>query len=232
MCRWGYGRISVWRMLSGFAATGADGPNVAHPTFTVILAHHLATRQAYGKYPSNGVGNDASTRVAQPMPETFSPSRASKQTGVPMSTLRIWARQYSQFFSPDANPQPGSERRFTVQDVEVLKAISQLRANGLDATEIAERLRQGNIEPPERPTMPVSVQSDAIAPQNAIQTFLAHAGTKLDDVAGKVDDVDRRVERLESQQRHFWMLVIVALLGVGVGAVLVAAAVWLAGMVR
>ncbi len=45
----------------------------------------------------------------------------------------------------------------------------------------------------------------------------------MDDVASKVDGMDRRIERIESQR----MLVLVALAGVGVGAILVSLVVWL-----
>lgn len=234
MCRGDCGIIPLRRMLSGFAATGQDVCASLPQSFTVILAHVQATRQACGKYPSNGVGNDASTRVAHTMPETFSPSRAARQTGVPMSTLRVWAKQYAEFFSPDANPRPGTERRFTVADLEVLKAISQLRANGLDATEIAERLRQGNVTPAESIVAPVLARNDVERPTEA-PTALALASTLADTVdrrLGTVDTrlqtVDTRLQQLESQRR----LVMVALLGVGVGAGIVAAAVWLAGMMR
>jgi DNA-binding transcriptional MerR regulator len=168
------------------------------------------------------------------MQETFNPSRAAKQVGIPNSTMRLWAITYKEFLSDGANPTPGQERRYTGQDIETLRAVAQMRHNGILPEDVAFRLRQGNVTPVESIVAPVLVQNDVESPTNT-PTALAIASQLADTVdrrLGTVDTrlqtVDTRLQQLESQPR----LVMVALLAFTAGVVLVAVAVWLAGMVR
>ncbi len=162
-----------------------------------------------------------------PASETYNPARAAKQVGIPASTLRLWAKTYAEFLSPESNPAPGTERRFTDLDVEMLRAVAQLRANDLQPAEIIARLRANPTAPlqnaTETPATPVKVVTDLDAAQNAVQTFLAHAGNKLDDVASKIDGIDDRLQRVE----HRRDIVIVAIAAFAAGAVVVAIIVWL-----
>lgn len=157
------------------------------------------------------------------MQETFNPSRAAKQIGVPGSTLRLWAKTYAEFLSEGANPPTGEERRFTVADVETLKAVNQLRHNGMLPADIAQRLRNNLAgspqSPPEQSTAPLAVPA---APHDAIQAFLQR--TDIDD---RLRDVDRRLERMEHSRS-----LLIAFAAGAVTVVAVAVLVWLLTMVR
>ncbi len=166
-------------------------------------------------------------------PERYTPTQTARHAGISPNTVRLWSREYREFLSEHANPAPGVDRAYTPGDVAMMQAIAQLRANNISTADVKERLRSQPPQAPdtlqdnttaanEAPAAPPV--SNALAPaSDAVQTFLAHAGTKLDDVASKVDGMDRRIERIESQR----MLVLVALAGVGVGAILVSLVVWL-----
>ena len=161
-----------------------------------------------------------------PANETYSPARAAKQVGIPGSTLRHWAKGYAEFLSPESNPEPGSERRFTDADVEVLKAIAQLRANDLQPDEIKARLRDNPATALQTPVEgPASHDRPAplVSAHDSIQAFLQRT-----EVLDAVKDVDRRLERLENRNNTI-MIAAVAFTG---GAVVVAMIVWLLGMVR
>ena len=166
-------------------------------------------------------------------PERYTPTQTARHAGISPNTVRLWSREYREFLSEHANPPTGVDRSYTATDVATMQAIAQLRANNISTADVKERLRS---QPPQAPdtlqdtttaaneASAAPPVSNALAPaSDAVQTFLAHAGTKLDDVASKVDGMDRRIERIESQR----MLVLVALAGVGVGAILVSLVVWL-----
>ena len=162
-----------------------------------------------------------------PQQETINPSRVAKQVGVPPSTLRLWAKQYAEFLSPGANPASGEERRFTAGDIETLKAVAQLRHNGMLPADIANRLRNnpaaGVQDAPGQGAAPLQVHTPTEPGHDAIQTFLARTET-----ADKLTDIDRRLERVESQRST----VLIAFVAFAAGAVVVAVVVWLLGMVR
>lgn len=144
------------------------------------------------------------------MQETFNPSRAAKQIDVPPSTLRLWAKVYAEFLSEGANPAPGEERRFTSADVEVLKAVNQLRHNGMLPADIAQRLRNNAAgsqqEAAESISSAVPQGNTQLAPTESI---VALSVTKLDALGDKLTDIDRRIERIESR-RNTWLLVLAA----------------------
>jgi DNA-binding transcriptional MerR regulator len=173
------------------------------------------------------------------MQETINPSRAAKQIGIPGSTLRLWAKTYAEFLSPGANPSPGEERRFTDADLEVLKAVNQLRHNGMLPVDIAQRLRNnlaaGQQDAPQSPVTALDVPAPANTPHDAIQAFLAHASVKLDDVADKVGDMGRRLESIEAKaesRRNIILIVLAIIAAFVLGVVTVVAVTWLLSPVR
>ena len=171
-------------------------------------------------------------------PERYTPTQTARHAGISPNTVRLWSKEYREFLSEHANPAPGVDRSYTPGDVAVMQEIAQLRANNISTADVKERLRQQPPQAPdtlqdnttaanEAPAAPPV--SNALAPaSDAMTAFLAHAGTKLDDVASKVDGMDRRIERIESQRMLIW----VALAGVAVGVLLMAVAVWILSLMR
>jgi DNA-binding transcriptional MerR regulator len=161
------------------------------------------------------------------MQETYNPSRAAKQIGIPNSTLRLWAKTYAEFLSPGANPPAGEERRLTVADVETLKAVNQMRHNGMLPPDIAQRLRinaaAGQQDAPQSIVAAVDVPTQAETSHDSIQRFL-----QASDVRDKLTDIDRRLERVEGQRT----LVLVAVVAFVAGVVLVVAVVWIMSFMR
>jgi len=157
------------------------------------------------------------------MQETINPSRASKQIGIPASTLRLWSKTYAEFLSEGANPAAGEERRFTVADVETLQAVNQMRHNGMLPADIAQRLRinvaAGQQNAPQAIVAAVDVPTQAETSHDAIQAFLAR--TDIDD---RLRDVNQRLERMEHNRN--------LLIAFAAGAVTVAVIVWLLSLIR
>ena len=165
-----------------------------------------------------------------PVTDTFNPSRAAKQIGTPASTLRHWSKVYAEFLSPGANPGRNEERAFTVADIELLRAVVQLRANGLQPVEIVERLRQDpSAALPNHVATPTSRLDTPTggniqpASQNTPEAFLAVATGRLDDVARRTEAIDDRLKRVESTR--WWIVAVIV--AFAAGAVTVAAGVML-----
>ena len=162
-----------------------------------------------------------------PTIETYNPSRAAKQVGVPGSTLRNWARVYAEFLSPGSNPEPGTERRFTDGDVETLHAVAQLRANGLEPGEIVARLRDNPAAGQQQGLQSILPALDAAGGANLqpgpLESIIAVSVGKVDGIADKLEAVDRRLERVESQRS----MILIAVLAFAAGVVLVAVIAWL-----
>ena len=79
--------------------------------------------------------------------ETFSVKQTSKLVGKAPNTLRTWSspEYFGPFLSAHANPEPGGERRFTEEDIRVLRTAVILQKRGLQIADIIPRLGAGEI---------------------------------------------------------------------------------------
>lgn len=58
-----------------------------------------------------------------PQQDSYSTSQASQATGVSKQALRAYSSKYRQWLSPDATPEPGKERKFTSDDLRLLRFV-------------------------------------------------------------------------------------------------------------
>ena len=119
----------------------------------------------------------------------------------------------------------------TDADVEILKAVVQLRANSLQPAEIVQRLRDNPAAPlqnlAETPTSRLEVQTVTHTQQNAIEAVLAVNAQQLSDVSRQIAGVDDRLRRVESTRWLVMAVVIAFAAGAVVVAVVVAVVAWL-----
>lgn len=134
--------------------------------------------------------------------------------------MRHWSKVYAEFLSDISNPEPGTQRAFTGNDIETLRAVSQLRANGIGQDEIIARLRENPTKtlpkPLESTIAHTVVQNDLEPSHDAIQRFLQAA-----DMRDKLTDIDRRLERVESRSNLVAAVVIAVVVAFTVGGALV-----------
>jgi DNA-binding transcriptional MerR regulator len=83
---------------------------------------------------------------------TVTPAGAADLVGVEVYTIRRWCDWHKVHLSPGASPAAGALRRLIMRDVEVLRAVRDLRAQGLTTTTINEQLE--NMAFPEVSTDP------------------------------------------------------------------------------
>ena len=131
-------------------------------------------------------------------------------------TLRRWCAAHAEFLSSGANPpERGEARRFTGRDIEVLKHIKSLRAQGKTEAKINEQLRTltfPEIEEPDAldalPASPEGLHS----PQLPVRA--------LDDHETRLGRLERSVVQIEGAARPNWWWFAVGL-GAGLGLAVV-----------
>lgn len=74
------------------------------------------------------------------MPETYKPNEAAQLIGVSVHSIRRWCNDHSAALSDSASPQPGAPRQLDARDIEVLRTVRDLRAQGMTTPAINERL--------------------------------------------------------------------------------------------
>ncbi len=99
-------------------------------------------------------------------------------------------------------------KRFTLADCDILRTVANLRANGLEPAQIADRLRadptatmQTPVEAPQTAPAAALVTTTAPTSSEALAVFVAAADARLTDVAARVESLDRRLAANESNRR-------------------------------
>lgn len=79
--------------------------------------------------------------------ETFSVTQTSRLIGKAPNTVRTWSSPdlFGRFLSSSANPEPGGERRYSEEDIRILKTAVILQKQGLSIPEIIPRIASGEI---------------------------------------------------------------------------------------
>jgi DNA-binding transcriptional MerR regulator len=141
--------------------------------------------------------------------ETFSVTQAGKMIGKAPNTLRTWSRPdyFGPYLSEYANPGPGAERRYTEDDLRILRTAVILQRRGLQISDIIPRIASGEIleelpgeetigaqegreESPGRALAPLSLSSQ-------LELFLRPYETQISRLTA---DLDREREELERER--------------------------------
>ena len=127
------------------------------------------------------------------------------------STLRRWSEVFARHLSPSATTAP---RRYTEQDIAVLRRVKTLSNSGMRIAEIDAMLDQSEPLPPtEPPTEPQEPPTTALTTFNALvdtQHQIAQTLAGLADVAAltaQIAVLNERVTRLErAAHKHTGMV--------------------------
>lgn len=140
---------------------------------------------------------------------------------LPVTTIRNWSKEYARHLSDDANPPAGTERRYSERDVAILRMVRSMREDRIPTSDIHARLQDATI-----PVMDVLPVEESTEPPPESTTTGAEPlqlpAPVLNDLVTRlqgVESLDRRVSNLESRRN----MVLVALAGVAVGALVVTA---------
>ena len=112
----------------------------------------------------------------------FTPAQVAQTLNTPPSTLRRWAKHFAPFLSP----QSGKKRTYTVADIDTLKRIQDLSAQGLSYAQIAQTLTV--VSQPPADTALISLADFAQALESA-HAQLAAVQAQLNQQAQELDAI-------------------------------------------
>ena len=150
----------------------------------------------------------ASVHLYPPMTTQYPPRHLTAELHVSDSTLRRWSEVFARHLSPSATTAP---RRYTEQDVAVMRRIAALSDSGMRIAEIDAILDQPEPQPTTEPTAPpteppttavqaFSTLTETLHAQQVTQTAIATTLAGLADVAAlraELAELRTRVARLE-----------------------------------
>lgn len=112
----------------------------------------------------------------------FTPAQVAQTLSVPPSTLRRWAKHFAAFLSP----QSGKKRTYTVADLDTLKRIQELSAQGLSYAQLAQTLTLVSAPPADTALVSVADFAQALesagAQLAAVQAQLTQQAQALDAI--------------------------------------------------
>jgi len=112
----------------------------------------------------------------------LTPAQVSQTLSVPPSTLRRWAKRFADFLSP----QSGKKRTYTIADIDTLKRIQELSAQGLSYAQIAQTLTVVSQPPADTALVNVADFAQALESAHAqlasLQAQVAQQAEELDAI--------------------------------------------------
>jgi transposase len=98
--------------------------------------------------------------------QSISVYQAASQLGISVHTVRRWCKDFSAHLSEGANPETGTARRLSAQDLAVLAEVSRLRGDVLSTPLIHQRLNETVFPAPivESPHAAQEGRSEVLAP--------------------------------------------------------------------
>jgi len=156
------------------------------------------------------------------MPTTKTTKEAAILLGVSVGTMRNWSDQYASFLGESARPGHQPERRFADKDLTVLTYIKQLRAEGLQAEQIRERLAETTFQDVEILQQQATIEGDKPQQTTAIDLPTAQEGQHLTPAPlVALVDLERLIDaKLEAIQRvkepSFTMGLLLGVVGMGI----------------
>ena len=133
--------------------------------------------------------------------------------GVSVHSIRRWCNEHSAALSAAASPQPGAPRQLDNRDIEVLRMVRDLRAQGLTTPAINDRLAETTFATVESVDIaPAAQEGPQPSPEAALMVLNA-----LERITGPLA---ARVDALESQRLKIdivWIAVACFIAGLLVG---------------
>ena len=81
------------------------------------------------------------------MSDYYTTKDASELTGASRQIIRTYTGAYARYFSTEATPEPGQQRRFTSADLKLIKYIYSLTSDqNLTHEQVQERLAAGGLD--------------------------------------------------------------------------------------
>jgi len=160
---------------------------------------------------------------------TLTPAVAAQRLGVEVYTVRRWCDWHAAHLSPGASPGPGALRRLTQRDVEVLRYVRLLRAQGLTTTTINEQLH--GLSFAEIDTDDHNADSSELAPPSAPDGLQQSAGmiTALESLQRQITAIREASEQSKPARFDFVQGVAFGFIAAGLFFLIIVFMAWLYG---
>jgi len=124
--------------------------------------------------------------------------QAANRAGIGVSTVRHYAREWSDYLSPSATPEAGETRQYTEDDIAVFRTIKTLRDQGANTEDIKAALDAGDryeplTPPPTEADIPQEANQAENRPDRALATvellerFVKPYQDRIDALEAKLD---------------------------------------------
>lgn len=135
----------------------------------------------------------------------FTTGHVTSLFDISRTTLANWCSQFEEYLSPTANPPQGAHRRFTEDDIRVLRLVHRQKRAGMTYESIHASLAMG-----QRDELPEHIDTTAITPptgailalQSRVQELeetIETLKTERDKAIGRSDYLERLAEDLRQE---------------------------------
>jgi hypothetical protein len=162
---------------------------------------------------------------------TVTPHEAAQLVGTTVHSIRRWCAWHNAHLSPSAHPGTNAPRRLTPRDVEVLKAVRDLRLQGLATPAINDRLAsmafpdEAITESPQDLQESLGASHTALAVVDALQSVVAPLLAAQQAQDTRLQALEQGQKVLESQ-RPTWREVILLVLSALIVGVMIGLSIW------
>jgi len=141
---------------------------------------------------------------------TFSVTHVAKAIDKTPQTVRDWTARYSGYLSEYSQVETGEERRYTQEDMAILKTVARLSNAGQKHKAIIPMIAGGSIligpdEPKSKPDEPKTApeaKTSALAPADILERFVVRYEARIDDLEIKLEESAEAVRRAEDARRQ------------------------------
>ena len=108
----------------------------------------------------------------------YTTSQAATITGASLQTIRGYTKLYQRHFSTEATPESGQSRRFTPDDLRLIRFCLELASQNLTREQISDRLAAGELanfawqpaqQPPDATQEPAPSHNTMLVPYERLQ---------------------------------------------------------------
>lgn len=140
------------------------------------------------------------------MSDTYTTKQAAEITGASRQALRAYTRRYARYFSTEATPEQGQDRRYTRDDLRLVAYIYSQTSAGASHDQVNDRLAAGALDafewhPPEsgEEIDPAPDDNTALVPVAQLQAahaLLQDAQRREAAAADRADELQAEIARL------------------------------------
>ena len=143
------------------------------------------------------------------MPTLFSVKAAAAITGVSPQSIRSYTGTYARYLSTEATPAQGKERKFTRDDLRLIKFVYQAIGRGnVTHEQVQQQLEQGDLdsfdwEPQDAPSTASDPPQDAgsylvpVAQLQAAQALMLDAQAREQQAIQREQALQTRIEQMQ-----------------------------------